>query len=221
MIVLFIASLRLPFDAAETSAQVPAARIPARFWTFAAFAFVYGLCEQMSGSWAPIYVTTHLAAPAWFGLLALTLFWALAAGARVVFAVGVKELPPTIVFRALPFLIACAFALLAAMPARANPIGAEVAFALAGLGASALLPLVISFCERSIPEAAASVTSLVFATYLIGYGTAAYGAGPLQRLGFGLPVLYGASIPLALLAAGLAFAIVRILNRGQASTLRS
>jgi MFS family permease len=218
MIALFAASARLPFDVtgARTASTKP--RIPARFWVFAAFAFAYGLCEQMNGTWAPIYVTMHLGAAASFGLLALALFWGFAAAARVVFAVFEKLLPPTIVFRVLPLLLALAFVVLAAQPMHAAPISAEVAFALAGLGASALLPLVISFCQRSIPEAATSVTSLVFAIYLMGYGCAAYGAGPLQRYGLGLPILYGASALLALVAGGVAFAIVGVLDRGTRSS---
>jgi predicted MFS family arabinose efflux permease len=116
------------------------------------------------------------------------------------------------VFRALPFVLAAAFAVLATLPANADPLAGALAFAVAGLGLSALLPLVISFCERSIPTEATSVTSIVFAIYLIGYGLAAFGAGPLQRFGFSLSTLYGVSAFLALGVAGLAFAIVHLLQ---------
>jgi MFS family permease len=52
MLVLFAKSTRLPFDVAAPEAAGSAARIPARFAFFAAFALIYGWCEQMNGSWA-------------------------------------------------------------------------------------------------------------------------------------------------------------------------
>src|SRR5450631_1784577 len=218
MLALFAESLRLPFDVAALEPAGAARRIPARFAFFAAFAFIYGWCEQMNGSWAPLYITHHLHAAANFGLLALTLLWALAAAGRVVFAVTAKKLPSTTVFRVLPFVLAAAFFTLAILPDRAEPLAGVLAFALAGLGLSALLPLAISFCERNMPDEATNVTSIVFAIYLIGYGLAAFGAGPLQRLGFSLPTLYGISAFLALAVAGLAFAIVHLLQSQRAVT---
>jgi MFS family permease len=212
MASLFALSARLPFAVPKPPAARSAARMPARFRVFAAFALIYGFCEQMNGSWAALYITGHLNAPEAYGLIALTVFWAFATAGRVVFAVYSRYTPPTIVFRVLPFLLAAALLVLGALPAGAGPLAAVAAFALAGLGASALLPLVISFCERSIPEQAVSATSTVFAIYLIGYGLAAYGAGPLQRLGLSLQALYGASVVPALCCAGLAFAIVRTLG---------
>jgi MFS family permease len=213
MAVLFALAQRLPFDVAQRAAAGSRLRIPARFWVFAAFALTYGFCEQMIGSWAPLYVTDQLGAAAAFGSLALTLFWGCIAAARVGFALSSRQLAATTVFRVLPFVLAAAFALLARTPAHASPLAAAGAFALAGLGASALLPLVISFCERSIPEEATAVTSFVFAIYLIGYGLAAYGAGPLQRFGFSLRDSYEACIVLSLAVGALAFGIVAVLNR--------
>jgi MFS family permease len=217
MLLLVAVGSRLPFDVAGRSAAASGTPIPARFWLFAGFALVYGVCEQMLGSWAPMYVTRHLRAPASFGLIALTLYWAFAAACRVIFALAGSVLPPAVVFRVLPFVLAAAFATLAALPGGADPFAAAAAFAIAGLGISALLPLVISFCEESIPEQATAMTSFVFAIYLVGYGLAAFGAGPLQRF-VSLPALYGASAVLALAAAGLAFAIVGVLTARPAGT---
>jgi hypothetical protein len=86
------------------------------------------------------------------------------------------------------------------------------AFALAGLGVSALLPLVLSFSERNMPESATSVTSVLFAMYLVGYGAAAFGVGPLQAEGIALPALDVGAVGLACIFAALAFAIVRIVG---------
>jgi MFS family permease len=221
MVALCGLSARLPFAVAGPRAVRSPGRRPPRFWVFAAFALLYGLCEQMNGSWAALYMTGELHTPATFGLVALNAFWACAAAGRVVFAVYSKYMPPTIVFRVLPFLLVAAFLALGVLPDGTIPLAGVGAFALAGLGASALLPLAISFCEESISEQAAAATSTVFAIYLIGYGLAAYGAGPLQRMGWRLQTLFGAAVVPALCCAGLAFALVRILrSKPAADTVR-
>jgi MFS family permease len=212
LLTLLIVSTRLPFDVAGSTVRNLTLRIPARFWIFAAFALIYGLCEQMNGTWAPLYMTDHFGVTMTLASLALTVFWALDAAGRVLFALTSKLIPETVVFRALPLLLVIAFVLLASLPQGANPLGGAFAFALAGIGASALLPLVISFAQRSMPNIAAPVTSLVFAMYLIGYGLAAFGGGSLQNNGIGLQELYGVSIILAMIVAILAFAIVAALE---------
>lgn len=212
MLALIAASARLPFETASGQRGHRKA-LPGRFLVFAAFALVYGLCEQMAGSWAVIYLGHHFAAKAAFGSFALAVFWAAAAGARVAFALASKTLAPTLVFRLLPFVLAASFVALAATPARSSPLLGVLAFAFAGLGVSALLPLAISFCERSIPDDAASATSVLFATYLTGYGLAAFIPGPLQRLGITLTTLYGFAAAFALIVAALAFQIIHVLGK--------
>jgi predicted MFS family arabinose efflux permease len=155
-------------------------------------------------------MTKHLGASLTLGSLALASFWAVATGARVGFAMLSRTLAPSTVFCVLPFVLAAAFAMLAVMPTHAPAIFGVAAFALAGLGISALLPLVLSSCERSIPGAATTATSVVFATYLFGYGVAAFGVGPLQDRGITLPAMDTAAIGLASVVAALAFAIVRV-----------
>ena len=66
-----------------------------------------------------------------------------------------------------------------------------VAFALAGLGCSALLPLTISFAQEQLVVMGASVAGGVIAFYQLGYGIAAFGTGPLVDAGVGLPALLG------------------------------
>lgn len=210
MVALIVCCTRVPFAGSNKPPASAKTRLPIRVALFAAFAFAYGLCEQLNGSWAPIYMTKHLGASLTLGSVALASFWAVATGARVGFAMLSRTLVPSTVFCALPFVLAAAFATLAAMPAHATAIFGVAAFALAGLGVSALLPLVLSFCERSIPGAATSATSVVFATYLLGYGVAAFGVGPLQNQGITLPAMDAAATGLAGVVAALAFAIVKI-----------
>ncbi len=141
-----------------------------------------------------------------------TLFWAIATAARVAFAVFGRIFAPAAVFRTLPFVLAAAFALLAVLPAHGAPVLGMATFALAGLGVSALLPLVLSFCEQSIAAEATQATGVVFAVYLVGYGVAAFGVGPLQHQGMTLPAIDGVAVGLACIVAVLAFAIVKTIG---------
>jgi FHS family glucose/mannose:H+ symporter-like MFS transporter len=154
-------------------------------------------------------MTHHLGASLAYGSIALALFWAVATGARVVFAVFARVFAPPVIFCGLPIVLAAAFVILALLPAHAAPLLGIATFALAGLGVSALLPLVLSFCEQSVPGAASSATGIVFAVYLVGYGIAAFGVGPLQDRGITLPAIDGVAVGLACVVAALAFAIVR------------
>ena len=65
-----------------------------------------------------------------------------------------------------------------------------LAFGLAGLGCSALLPLTISFAQEDLVAMSAATAGLVIAAYQLGYGIAAFGAGPLQDAGVTLPAIF-------------------------------
>ncbi len=210
MLGLIVAALRIDLhDNAGAQAARARVALPSRVWLFAAFALAYGIAEQIDGSWAPLYMTHQLGAAASFGSLALTFFWAVATVARVFFAVATAKAKPTIVFRSLPFVLAASFALLAFLPSHAPALLGVVAFALAGLGISALLPLVLSLSERSMPDVAATATSVVFASYLVGYGIAAFGVGPLQERGIALSAIDVSGLCVTLVVAGLAALIAR------------
>jgi hypothetical protein len=47
----------------------------------------------------------------------------------------------------------------------------------------------------------------VIACYQLGYGIAAFGAGPLQDVGVGLPTLYGWTAVAAVVMGGLSFMV--------------
>ena len=83
-----------------------------------------------------------------------------------------------------------------------------VAFGLAGLACSALLPLVISFGQEELTTMTASVAGGMIGFYQMGYGIAAFGVGPLQSAaGLSLASIYGSSSLVALALAAIAFAI--------------
>jgi hypothetical protein len=100
-------------------------------------------------------------------------------------------------------VIAVAFVATALVPASKPELG-TAAFGLAGLGCSALLPLIIS-----LGRSAASPGDLI-ACYQLGYGLAAFGVGPLHdRAGVSLRVLFGGGAAIALGTPSLSALIVR------------
>jgi FHS family glucose/mannose:H+ symporter-like MFS transporter len=85
-----------------------------------------------------------------------------------------------------------------------------LAFALAGLACSALLPLTISFGQKELTAITASAAGGLIAFYQIGYGIAAFGVGPLQAYaGLDLNVIYGGTAAVALAMAALSFVVTR------------
>jgi MFS family permease len=59
LLVLFSAGLPFKTTRQSDEAQGPPGKpkLPARFWLFAAFALLYGICETMNGNWASVYMT--------------------------------------------------------------------------------------------------------------------------------------------------------------------
>jgi MFS family permease len=183
--------------------------IPARFWIFAAFALLYGVCETMNGNWASLYLTEHFHASASVASLALTIFWATVTGGRILFTMIEKWFPEQLAGRVLPLVVAAAFVASAVAP-KSRPLLGLFSFGLAGLGCSALLPLAISFGQKELTAIAASVAGGLIAFYQIGYGLAAFGVGPLQSwAGLDLTVIYGGAAVVAVAMAALAFVVTR------------
>ena len=106
-------------------------------------------------------------------------------------------------------MVTVAFVAVAFIPKR-DPFLGILAFGLAGLGCSALLPLTISFGQKEMTTIAASVAGGLIAFYQIGYGIGAFGVGPLQTWGgLDLNVIYGGTALVALVMSALSFAVVR------------
>jgi MFS family permease len=209
---LIAIGLRLPLDPGSSSPR-PAGRsgapsaggVPAGFWVFAVFAVLYGFCETMNGNWSQLDVTSLGVRPA-VASLALTCFWAVVTAGRVLLAAVQRWLPSRAAYHGLPFVLAAAFVLIAALPSHA-PAAAVAAFGLAGLGCSALLPLTISFGQQKLASREATVAGGVIACYQVGYGLAAFGVGPLTSAGVRLPAIFGASAVVAAVMGGLSFAV--------------
>jgi hypothetical protein len=69
------------------------------------------------------------------------------------------------------------------------------------------LPLTISFGQENLTAISAAVAGGVIAFYQVGYGIAAFGAGPLQSAGVSLPTLYGLTGLVAVAMGALSFAV--------------
>jgi len=210
LVALLAVSLRLPLQvpARETAPGTARPPLPARFWVYAGFAVLYGICETLNGNWAQLDMTSELGASTTEAALALTAFWAMVTVGRVVFAAVQRQVPPRATYHVLPFVLAGAFVLIAFLPDDA-PVAGVLAFGLAGLACSALLPLTISFGQKELASVSAAVAGGVIAFYQLGYGVAAFGVGPLLDAGVELPTIYGFAALVAAAMGAWSFVVAR------------
>ena len=195
---LMLVSARLPLrvEPPRVARERTGLAIPRRFWMYAGFAVLYGICETVNGNWAQLDMTSELGASTTQAALALTTFWAMVTLGRVFFAMVQRVIPPRLTYHLLPFVLAGAFVLIALLP-EDEPALALLAFGLAGLGCSALLPLTISFGQEELTAFSAAVAGGVIAFYQLGYGLAAFGVGPLLAAGVELPTVYAVAAVIA------------------------
>jgi MFS family permease len=210
LVALVVVSLGLPLQAGARRAAGATAGggIPARFWIYAGFAALYGICETVNGNWSQEEMTSELGASSTGAALALTAFWAMVTLGRVVLAAVQEWVPSRVAYHLLPFVLAGAFAIVALLPDDEPALGV-LAFGLAGLGCSALLPLTISFGQGELTDFSARVAGGVIAFYQVGYGVAAFGVGPLLAGGVGLPTIYALAAVLAVILGGWSFLVAR------------
>jgi fucose permease len=218
--VLLAVGISLPLRIGDDQAAGPmrgaaVARpaLPSRFWVFAAFALLYGIVETMSGNWSSLYMTGSLGATATRASLALTAFWAMVTVGRILFAAIEHRLKPSLIYRILPLVVVVAFVLIARLPYGSVTAGV-LAFGLAGLGCSALLPLTIGFGEEELVTIPTFTAGGLIAAYQIGYGVAAFGVGPLQEAAhLSLASIFGLAAVVAAILGILSFAVARTPRR--------
>ena len=212
LIVLLLVSLQLPLrvDQSGTAAAGRAAagvaagaassarrpRLPGRFWLYAGLIGLYGICETMNGNWSQLEMTKRLGASASQASLALAAFWGMATLGRVGFAALDRWLPAPKIYRLLPLVLVASFLLTGSL-GRHQAVAGIGAFALAGLGCSAMLPLTISFGELDMTAVSAAVAGGVIAFYQVGYGIAAFSVGPLQSAGLNLSQIFTGTAAIA------------------------
>jgi fucose permease len=201
LLALLLLSVRLPMKndaSAHSEKEKTKQSFPARFWIFSGFILLYGICETINGNWASLYMKEHFGSSAAISSLALGLFWGTITGGRLLFAALEKWFPERMVCRVLPLVVAAAFLSTAFAPRKNASLGV-LAFALAGLGCSALLPLTISFGQKELTAMSGSVAGGLIAFYQIGYGIAAFGIGPVEKwFGAQLNFVFAASAVVAL-----------------------
>jgi hypothetical protein len=185
------AGLPLRVEAPVAADASTSGGIPGRFWAYAGFAVLYGICETVNGNWSQLDMTSELGATTTQAAFALTAFWAMVTVGRVFFAAVQRIVPPRLTYHLLPFVLAGAFVVIALLPD--EPWLGVLAFGLAGLGCSALLPLTIGFGQEELAAFSAAVAGGVIAFYQVGYGIAAFGTGPLLDAGVELPAVYAAA----------------------------
>jgi predicted MFS family arabinose efflux permease len=207
---LLVASLGLPLrvQAVGAAAGTAAKGIPPRFWVYGGFALLYGICETVNGNWSQLDMTSELGATATQASLALTAFWAMVTLGRVGFAALRRQVQPRVTYHALPFVLAGAFVLISVLPHDEPALGV-LAFGLAGLGCSTLLPLTISFGQEELVAFSGAVAGGVIACYQLGYGIAAFGIGPLVDRGVGLPTVFAVAAVVAAVLGAMSFLVAR------------
>jgi predicted MFS family arabinose efflux permease len=119
-----------------------------------------------------------------------------------------RWVPARLAYHVLPLVLAGAFLLVAVLPNDAPALDI-LAFGLAGLGCSALLPLTMSFGQEELTAISAGVAGGVIAFYQAGYGIAAFGVGPLLDHGVELTTIFDLAAVVALALAGASFVVAR------------
>jgi fucose permease len=196
------APLRLPYNAAT-----PASRLPGRFWFYAAAVLLYGIVETLSGNWATLYLATQRGVPTQEAAFALTAFWVTVTAGRVIIAFLDRVIPARWIYVALPILLAVAFQVVARA---GGAISGIAGFAAVGLACSAFLPFSISFAGAEFPRQAAMMSGALIAFYQVGYGIAAFGAGPLrQHAGLDFSAVFSLGSLVALALAMMAVMVIR------------
>lgn len=206
LLVLLIAAAGQPMVVPLPPRRTAQRRLPRRLWLFVAMVGLYGICETLFGNWAVLYWHEQRGMPAPEAGAVLAVFWALVTVGRLLIALLGRWLPPRRVYTVLPILLIAAFLLI---PRARGAEQAILVFALAGLGCSALLPLSIAFAEEQFPPLAEVLAGELIAVYMIGYGLASFGVGPLAARGFGLEAIYPAAAVLAAVMTALGFVLMR------------
>jgi MFS family permease len=212
LVVLIVVSVGLPLQTQAARATSKSARleIPRRFWVYAGFAVLYGICETVNGNWSQLDMTSELGASTTEAALALTAFWGMVTVGRVLFAAIERAVPSRMTYHGLPFVLAGTFVLIALLPDDEPALGIA-AFGLAGLGCSALLPLTISFGQEELTTLAAAAAGGIIAFYQLGYGIAAFGVGPFVDSGVELSSVYALA---AIVAAAMGLLSFVVAGRG-------
>ena len=147
------------------------------FWVFTGIVILYAFAEGTFANWSIIYLHEERGIALASASLALSIFWAMIAGGRLLVSVLLLKIRAEWIWLILPLLMVSAFLLL---PSAESAAGGIALFALAGLACSAFFPLTVGLVSRLFPASAALVSSLMIAALMIGVGIGSYVIGPLR-----------------------------------------
>ncbi len=209
VLLVFTVPLDLPGGKVPKNQREKTLLIPNRFWLFACAALLYGICETLNGNWSLLYMKTFEEATFAMQSLALFAFWGMVTIGRIGFAFIERKFTAQMIYRILPLVVILAFIVLGLVP-DVNENLAILSFALAGLGCSALLPLIISLASEQFISIVSTVAGVIVAFYLIGYGIAAFGTGFLiDTAHLNLRGIYFIGMLVAILLLGINFATTK------------
>ena len=194
------------------TADTSPAGIPPRFWLFATFAVLYGICETMNGNWAQPDMTSELGASTTVAALALTAFWSMVTVGRILFASIQRWFPTHRTYHVLPFVLAAALGAITILPSEKPALRGAVVRAWPGSAVPRCSLSPSASGRKTWPASSAAVAGGVIAFYQLGYGIAAFGAGPLQSAGVELPTIFGFAAIAAIVMGILSFWVARPMN---------
>lgn len=182
LMILLIGAFILPLEdeRIETTTTVagPDVFLPIRVRLFMLIVFLYGFCETIFANWAIIFLNKEKGVQIDQAGYALAAFWVMVSVGRLLISILSVWVSPSLIYRILPVLIAIS---LAAVTKVNSPTSGILLFALAGLSCSAFFPLTFSFAQKGFEPIAERVSGWVMASYMLGYGLAAYGVGKMME----------------------------------------
>jgi MFS transporter, FHS family, glucose/mannose:H+ symporter len=147
-------------------------------WSFIAIALLYGICETTFGNWGPIFLHQGKHLMPTSADFALSLFWGMITLGRIATVFLSFIVPARYLYCSLPPILLIGLILL-------YPSVSEswlfLAFAIAGLGCSAMLPLSIGFAQECFASMAPLISGVMMGTYMLGFGLASQGVGLIYK----------------------------------------
>lgn len=153
--------------------------LPVRVRLFMLIVFLYGFCETIFANWAIIFLNKEKGVRIEEAGYALAVFWGMVSIGRLLISVLSIWISPRWVYRILPVFITVS---LAGVARASSSMAGILLFALAGLSCSAFFPLSFSFGQKGFEAIAERVSGWLMASYMLGYGMAAYGIGKIIEL---------------------------------------
>jgi MFS family permease len=203
--LLFLIAISISFPNPKHLQTEPGKQISSRLpltslslWGFIAIAFLYGLCETTFGNWGTIFLHLEKQLNMMDAAFALSIFWGVVTLGRILTVFLSLILPNRYIYCALPLLML--FSLFLLYPATKETL-LLTAFAVAGLGCSAMLPLTIGFAQERFKKVGPFVSGVTMGVYMLGFGVASQGIGLLyQVFHFAYSMLFASlSVPILLL----------------------